>query len=357
MIRTFNKMIVLTIILSMVLPLSAFAYQPAVAPVAPNAVIDVTILHTNDFHGYLETDYRGRGGSAYMATQIEAIRTEKGADSVVLLDAGDEYFGGAPIGALTLGESVIDIYNMLGYDAATYGNHEFDKGQTVLVSRTNQANFPYTAANVVLEGTDWDLPDWALPYVTMTVGTAGNQAVLGIIGLAGEETPVVTLKGTTDGLVFKDLTETILHYYDEVAAQSDAIVILAHMGTQDSGEYDGLQTVAQNLINAGNPVDLMIGGHQHEAISTPVMVGNTAIVCAGYYGRYLGQVDIQIDTDANTLTVADYTLHTIGTALAAEPTVEARVQLVRSGCAAARCASRLHQHRTDTQLRRRIGSG
>jgi len=162
--RILNKVAVLTMILSMVIAIPAFAQQPAApaehsapaakanpayavtqttqpaevqAPaLASSAVVTITILHTNDFHGYLESDYKGRGGSAYMATVINDIRTAKGEENVVLLDAGDVYLGAAPISQLLLGESAIDIYNMLGYDVAAYGNHEFDKGQTVLISRT-----------------------------------------------------------------------------------------------------------------------------------------------------------------------------------------------------------------------------
>jgi len=256
----------------------------------------ITILHTNDFHGHLESDYKGRGGSAYMAGVINDIRSEVGEENVVLVDAGDVYLGAAPISQLLLGESTIDIYNMLGYDVSAIGNHTFDKGQSVIISRTQQSNFPWVSANIVLEGTEWDTPDWVSPYVTMTVGTAGNEVTLGIIGLTTDETPQVTLKGTTDGLVFKDLTETILHYYDEVKAQSDALIVLAHMGTDDSGPYKGLQTVAQELIDAGKPVDLMIGGHQHQRLDEAVMVGNTAIVEADHFGRHLGRLRVRQGT-------------------------------------------------------------
>ncbi|NIV36701.1 MAG: hypothetical protein GWN58_46885, partial [Anaerolineae bacterium] len=152
-------------------------------------------------------------------------------------------------------------------------------------------NFPWLGANVVLEGTDWDLPTWAQPYEILELGSGGKKVEVGVLGLAGEETPEVTLIGTTEGLVFKDLTETILHYYDEVLAQADALVVLVHMGTEDSGPYKGLATVAQELIDAGKPVDLMIGGHQHQALFDPVYVGDTAIVSAGYYGRWLGHVE------------------------------------------------------------------
>ncbi len=227
-----------------------------------------------------------------MASIINGIRDAVGGENVALLDAGDVYFAAPAISQLLMGESTIDIYNMMGYDVAAFGNHEFDKGQEELAERVAQSEFPWLGANVVLEGTDWDLPDWAEPYEILEMGSGHDAVKVGVLGLAGEETPEVTLIGTTEGLVFKDLTETILHYYDEVLSQADALVVLVHMGTADSGPYKGLETVAQELIDAGKPVDLMIGGHQHQALYEPVMIGDTAIVSAGYYGRWLGQVDV-----------------------------------------------------------------
>jgi 2',3'-cyclic-nucleotide 2'-phosphodiesterase (5'-nucleotidase family) len=281
---------------------------PTGAAAKPAAeAVEITLLHTNDFHGRLEPDSSGRGGSANIAAVVENIRADVGDDNVALLDAGDVYFAAPAISQLLMGESTIDVYNMMGYDVATFGNHEFDKGQTELATRVAQSDFPWLGANVVLDGTDWDLPAWAQPYELLEVG----GITLGVLGLAGEETPEVTLLGTTEGLVFKDLTETVLHYYDAVLAQADAMVVLVHMGTSDSGPYQGLTTVAQQLIDAGKPVDLMIGGHQHQALFTPVYVGDTAIVSAGYYGRYLGQVDISIDVATKQLSVDSYQLHTI----------------------------------------------
>jgi 2',3'-cyclic-nucleotide 2'-phosphodiesterase (5'-nucleotidase family) len=277
----------------------------------PGDVAEVTLLHTNDFHGRLQPDSSGRGGSANIAGVVNSIRDEVGMENVALLDAGDVYFAAPAISQLLMGESAIDVYNAMGYDLAVFGNHEFDKGQTELADRVAQSEFPWLGANVVLEGTDWDLPTWAQPYELLELGTGSNAVTLGVLGLAGEETPEVTLLGTTDGLVFKDLTETILHYYDEIMAQADALVVVAHMGTNDSGPFDGLQTVAQALIDAGKPVDLMIGGHQHQALFAPVMVGDTAIVAAGYYGRWLGRIDVSIDLGTKQLTVENYELITI----------------------------------------------
>ena len=300
-----GKLLIVVIALAMIIPTAALAKPPA-AP-SGDDLVEITLLHTNDFHGRLETDYRFRGGSAYLARMVNDIRADVGAENVALLDAGDGYFAAPAISQLLMGESTIDIYNMIGYDAAAFGNHEFDKGQVELEARVAQSEFPWLGANVVLEGTDWDLPDWAQPYEILEVGGIN----LGVLGLAGQETPEVTLIGTTAGLVFKDLTETILYYYDEVMAQADAMVVLVHMGTDDSGPYEGLATVAQNLIDAGTPVDLMIGGHQHQALFDPLMVGETAIVSAGYYGRWLGRVDLAVDPATKSMSIVDHELMTI----------------------------------------------
>ena len=135
----------------MIIPTTGFGQGPAGA-------VQVTLLHTNDFHGRFETDYKGRGGSAYIASVVNDIRAAVGEENVVLLDAGDVYFAAPAISQLLMGESTIDIYNMMGYDLAAFGNHEFDKGQDVLAERVAQSDFPWLGANVVLEGTDWDLP-------------------------------------------------------------------------------------------------------------------------------------------------------------------------------------------------------
>ncbi len=293
----------LLLVLALILPTTVLAKAPE--------TVNITILHTNDFHGRLEPDSSGRSGSANIAGAINRIKAAVGEENVALLDAGDVYFAAPAISQLLLGESAIDVYNLMGYDLAVFGNHEFDKGQAELQMRIAQSDFPWLGANVVLEGTEWELPSWAQPYQILELGSGKSKVKLGVLGLAGEETPEVTLLGTTDGLVFKDLTATILHYYDEVLAQADALVVVVHMGTADSGPYKGLTTVAQELIDAGKPVDLMIGGHQHQALFNPVYVGDTAIVAAGYYGRWLGHIDLSVDKAAKKLSLVNYELITI----------------------------------------------
>jgi uncharacterized repeat protein (TIGR01451 family) len=306
-------------------PLAGGMLQAPLPPARPAPPITITILHTNDFHGQLLPDPSGSGGSAYMATLINNIRAVEGEQNVVLMDAGDVYFASSPFSQLVLGKSTIEIYNMLGYDVAAYGNHEFDKGQSVLLSRTLESDFDWIGANIVVSDTTWTTPDWSPPYITLTVGPPGEEVVLGIIGLDTDETPEVTVASATAGLVFKGPTETVKHYYHEVEAQSDGLIVLAHIGAGDDRPYKGLERVAQELIDAGMPVGLMIGGHQHEVLFEPRWVGDTAVVEAGYHGKWLGRARVRVDPAANKLTLIDYELVPITTDIPPDPDVQARV--------------------------------
>ena len=118
------KFTIFILLIALVIPIAVYGQDAA--------GIQVTLLHTNDFHGRLQTDSSGRGGSAYMASKIKDIKSAIGEDNVLLMDAGDVYFAAPAISQLLMGESTIDIYNMLGYQLAVFGNHEFDKGQVEL---------------------------------------------------------------------------------------------------------------------------------------------------------------------------------------------------------------------------------
>ena len=86
---------------------------------------------------------------------------------------------GSLLSNIQKGLPTIDVFNTMGYDVATFGNHEFDWGKTVLLDRTTQATYPYVTANIVVKdtadcaSTGWTLPSFAdAPYQVQTVGTA-----------------------------------------------------------------------------------------------------------------------------------------------------------------------------------------
>ena len=310
MTKKFNILLSVFLLISILLPAAAFAKQEQLPP-SPTTI---TILHHNDFHGQLEAAGSNPGISK-LAYVVNDIRTTVGADNVLLVDAGDE-MQGSLLSNIYQGEPVIDVYNNLGYDVATFGNHEFDWGQTVLITRTGEALYPYVSANIVLNDTGdcatagWGSPSFVTsPYVVQTVGTAPNEVTVGFIGVTSQETPYITIAAATQGLCFKDPAASILHYYDAVDALADVIVVVSHLGFTDGGygygfDVYGDQTLAQMLIDDGKPADLIIGGHSHTNVSVPppLVGGVTTVVQARYNGRQLGRADITVDS-LGTVTV------------------------------------------------------
>jgi uncharacterized repeat protein (TIGR01451 family) len=304
----------------------------AASSLAPSDVVTVTVLHTNDFHGNLQPA-GSNPGSARVADVINDVRASVGVTNVALFDAGD-IMQSTLLSNLFHGESTIDVYNLMGYDVATFGNHEFDWGQQVLISRTEQAEFPFVAANLTLKVGDscagWDTPAWSRPWYTITLGTAPNDVVIGVIGITSQETPYITIASATEGLCFKDPTESILHYYDAVDAASDVIIALTHIGNTDGGYGYGItvygdQTLAHKLAVAGKPVDLIIGGHSHTNLSAAQVVDGITVVQAYYAGRRVGRADIGVDTVTGDVNVVWQPL-VVSTSGDEDPDVKALVE-------------------------------
>ncbi len=301
-------------LLTVVALLASLGAAPAAA--APTVPVTFTILHTNDFHGQLEEvlaspSTSSNPGMARVATVVKGVEDANAGlgRTTLLVDAGDE-MQGSLLSNLQKGEPTIAVYNAMGYDVATFGNHEFDWGQGVLKDRTDQANYPYVTANIVQNDTGncatagWTKPDFAAnPYEIKTVGTAPNDVQVGFIGVTTPETPTITIASATAGLCFKDAADSIVYYYDEMkAAGADVIVVLSHLGYTDGGYGYGLpvygdQTLATKLNTAGKPVNLIIGGHSHTNLDAAKTVGTTQVVQAHYNGRKVGRADITVNPD------------------------------------------------------------
>jgi 2',3'-cyclic-nucleotide 2'-phosphodiesterase / 3'-nucleotidase / 5'-nucleotidase len=298
-------MLALALVASIGLP----ALQSSGAAAAP--VVNFSILHTNDFHGNLQLA-GSNPGAARVAQKIVDVRTAVGADNVLVFDAGD-MMQGSLLSNIQQGLPTIDYYRTIGYDAVTLGNHEFDWGQSVLGDRIAQAEAPATAdetpiqvitANITQKdgggNCTWTPMAGVTPYEIFTVGTGPDTVDVGVIGVGSVETPYITIAEATAGLCFRDPYESIAHYYAELAALSDVVVVLSHNGWSDGGYGYGFtvygdQTLAKMLNDGGMPVDLIIGGHSHTNITAPFVYGETTVVQAYYAGRQVGRADITVD--------------------------------------------------------------
>ncbi len=246
----------------------------------------VTILHTNDIHGHLESwqgwdgELAGKtvGGLDRLAAHVSEVRTAVGKDCVLLLDAGDT-IGDTGVAAETEGRAVIETMNSIGYDAMVIGNHEPDFTAGKLRARIAEARFPVLAANIVNRSSD---KLFTKPYIIRETG----GVKVGILGLAYPNTPLTSVKKNVENLRFREAVETAREYVPKMRREgAEIIVALTHLGL---GADKGL---AQRVSG----IDVIIGGHSHNRMKDALKVGSTLIVQAGAHGSDLGRLDLTVE--------------------------------------------------------------
>jgi 5'-nucleotidase/UDP-sugar diphosphatase len=236
---------------------------------------EIRIMYLNDFHGFAEP-YKPfgsdemLGGIAYLASKVNSLRSEKPS---LLLAAGD-MMQGNNWANLSQGESVIEFMNAMKFDAMVLGNHEFDFGQDILKKRILEASFPVLGANV--EGLNG-----LKPYVVREI----SGVRIGIIGVVTENTPVSTHPRNVGGLKFIKVDETVKKYEEELQDVTDILIVLSHIG------HAGDRTLAEKAKG----IDIIVGGHSHTRVPSPVMVGNTIILQAWEHAKALGVLDITVE--------------------------------------------------------------
>ena len=279
------------------------ASAAAVALTAGMAVADytLTVLHTNDFHARFEPiskydsgcgeedNAEGKcfGGSARLVTAITEARARS--ENSILVDGGDQ-FQGTLFYTYYKGKLAAEMMNKMGYTAMTVGNHEFDDGPEVLRGFVDAVNFPILMSNADISG-EALLRD--VIQKSVVIEQAGEK--IGLIGLTPEDTDELASPGPN--VIFSDPSEVVQIEVDRLTAMGvNKIIVLSHSG------YLVDQRVAANTTG----VDVIVGGHSNTLLSNtndraegayPTMVGDTAIVQAYAYGKFLGELNVTFDDD------------------------------------------------------------
>jgi 5'-nucleotidase len=267
------------------------------------AEYNLTILHTNDFHARFEpiSKYDGPcgaedntagecfGGSARLMTAIAEARERAG--NSILVDGGDQ-FQGTLFYTQYKGTLAAEMMNQMGYDAMTVGNHEFDDGPEVLRGFMDAVEFPVLMSNADVSGE----PLLADKLAKSTVIEKGGEKI-GLIGLTPEDTHELASPG--DKITFSDPVAAVQGEVDLLIAKGvNKIIVLSHSG------YGVDQKVAAETTG----VDVIVGGHTNTLLSNtderaegpyPTMVGETAIVQAYAYGKFLGELNVTFDDEGN----------------------------------------------------------
>ncbi|MCR4433121.1 MAG: 5'-nucleotidase C-terminal domain-containing protein [Caldiserica bacterium] len=310
-------------------PKAALTNWTALQWISETRYPSLTVLSTNDFHGQLEpktVSGQWAGGAAYNMTYIKNYRAQNPLGTI-LVDAGDT-MQGTPISNLVKGESVIDVFNHMGYQASAFGNHEFDWGQAVLQERVAQADFPRLSCNIFTAGTN-DRPSWIKPYTIIQA----KGLKIGLIGATTLETPSIVMAGNLAGLEFRDPAPIINQLAQQLRASGvNVIIVLAHMGgTQDTttkvitGE---VATLAQNLTG----VDYIVSGHSHTNIAG---TANSIPITQAYSsGTALGVAKLRVDRLNNKLFSYDLSvITTYNAGITPDPEIAALVQYYKDAIA------------------------
>ncbi len=249
----------------------------------------LTILHTNDVHSRLEpfpmdgSPNEGLGGIAARASVINQIRNQE--ENVLLFDAGD-MFQGTPYFNVFKGEPEIKAMSMLGYDAGTIGNHDFDGGIQNLAQQLSHANFPIINCN-------YDFSNTAMNKKTVPfkIFEKGNLRI-GVLGLG------IELQGlVTENLCGATIYQEPISKANETASYlrkegCDLVVCLSHLGDR----YQDATVSDETLAKQSFDIDLIIGGHTHKLFNQPRKYSNKTnseviVNQVGWAGMYLGRLD------------------------------------------------------------------
>jgi len=250
-----------------------------------NTTAELTILYTNDEHGWMEpTKYSG-GAAGLMGLWKE--KEDYTLEGPFLVLSGGDLWTGPAISTWTKGESMTAVLNALGYDMAAIGNHEFDFKLSGMRDRASQAKFPLMGANIREKSTGKQA-DIATPYIIKEV----NNIKVGIIGLSSTDTPTSTFPDYVEDFDFINCADAVREYFPKVKEEgAELVIIVGHFGEP---EMEELVPVAKEL---GIPI--IGGGHSHQRVCK--MVDGVALIEAGGRMGHYGKIELLFDTAADTI--------------------------------------------------------
>jgi 5'-nucleotidase / UDP-sugar diphosphatase len=260
----------------------------------------ISIFHTTDLHGHIvpTQTYSGVqdvGGLARCVSCIRKWRLEN-PDSL-LVDVGDVYQGTAE-SLLNGGKLMIGLFNRLGYDAWTLGNHDFDWGPEMLETNLALSKSPVLTGNLERAGKFAGSVDgpWkaVLPWTMKEVG--GFKVAL--VGLITPGLPYWLAPETLGGIVPTDPAAVLRQSIAEArSAGADAIVVMGHMGFR---KEDDFANPIREILENHSEVDVFLAGHTHQDRAS-WEVGRTLCSQASYHGIHCGRVDLTFDVASRKL--------------------------------------------------------
>jgi sulfur-oxidizing protein SoxB len=230
----------------------------------------------------LAVRYGRMGGYAHLATLVKRARAER-PGRTLLLDGGDTLQGSATA-LWSRGEDMVRVSNRLGVEVFTphwefiYG---IDRVKELFGDRECKGLFAgdFIAHNVTEAG--WGDPVFH-PYTIRPVGGVR----VGVIGQAFPYTPISHPRRFVPDLTFGIKEDAVQTLVDELRDEKkvDLVVLLSHNGI----------SVDLKLASRVRGLDIILGGHTHDALPEPIRVGATLVVNSGSHGKFLSRLDLDV---------------------------------------------------------------
>jgi 5'-nucleotidase len=246
--------------------------------------VKVTLLQVNDVYQFASVDQGTKGGLGRLMTLRKSIQQEN--PNTLFLMSGDTI--SPSVESITYkGAQMIEAWNAIGLDYATFGNHEFDFGPDVLKQRIKESKFGWIAANVIDTTTGKPFAD-----VPSFVVREFGGVKIGIFGLTLPETKITSRPG--DNVEFRSPCETAKAMVSQLHAQGVKVVVaLSHLSMREDKE------VARC---AG--VNLIVGGHEHTLLESHAGVAPIFKMTAD--AREMGRIDLNISPSTGELESIDW---------------------------------------------------
>ena len=221
------------------------------------------------------------GGFAHLATLVRQVRAQR--PGALLLDGGDNWQGSATA-LWTRAQDMVDASKLLGVDVMT-GHWEFTYGATrvqEVIAKDFAGKVEFVTQNVTT--TDFGDPVFK-PYVLREM----NGVPIAIIGQAFPYTPIANPRYLVAEWTFGIQEENLQKTVDEATKKGARVVVLL--------SHNGID-VDLKLASRVTGIDVILGGHTHDAVPEPVPVSNrlgtTLVTNAGSNGKFLAVLDLDV---------------------------------------------------------------
>lgn len=237
--------------------------------------VELIIFHTTDIHGRIDN-------MAKVAYLIDESRGNS--QNIIILDSGDTIQGNLAAFYFK-GAHALKIMDVIGYDAMTLGNHDFNFGTDVLNKRSKEISFPFLCANIIEKNNSIDYVGKSIkaakPYVIKDI----NGIKVAILGLTTPSIKEVEREKNIKELEFLDTIEVAKTYVPILRQKADIIIALTHQ------DVDVDKQIAEEV----DGIDLILAGHQHKVIfETPIIINNTVIAKGSCFGQDVTKISIKL---------------------------------------------------------------